>query len=183
MLRDSKRYLTEKLKGIELKEVVDILLFGSAVKGKEIPQDIDICIIFRKNIKEELIEDIKKRLRDFNLHVSLLTVDNFFRRPHSLIKTLLVEGISILSGRPLLRNFSFFSKVLYSYDLSKLRQSEKVRFVYLLKGRKGDGIIKKFEGEWFADSCFIIPIEKDSEIIAILKKWAVPYKRREMLIH
>lgn len=183
MLKELSKCLKEKLRKIDTTEVADILLFGSAAKGKEFPQDIDICIIFRKKAVREVITVLEKRLKEFNVHVSSLTVDNLFMKPHSLIKTLLVEGRSILSGKPLAQNFGFASYALYSYDLSKIKQSEKVKFVYLLKGRKGEGIIKKHGGEWVADSCFIMPIQKDSEMLAIFKKWAIPYKRREMLIH
>ncbi len=185
MLKKLSVYLKKELKGLDLTEIVDILLFGSAIKGKEFPKDIDICIIFRKKISEEIINEIENRLKEFNIHVSSLVVDNFFRKPHSLIKTMLVEGKSILNKeQPFIKNFGFSSYVLYSYDLSKLKPSEKVKFVYLLKGRKKEiGIIKKMNGEWIADSCFIIPIQKDSEMLIILKKWAISFKRKEALIH
>ena len=125
-----------------------------------------------------------KRLEKINTHISSLTVDNFFRKPHSLIKTLLAEGISILTNKPFVQNFGFLSYAIYSYDLSQSKASEKVKFVYLLKGRKGEGIVKRFKGEWIANSCFIIPINKDSEMLAVFKKWSdVRYKKREVLIH
>lgn len=183
MLKKLSKYLKEKLKGIDLTEITDIFLFGSAVKGKEFPRDIDICIIFKRKISRKIVENIESRLKNFDVHISSLIVDNFFSKPHSLIKTLLLEGISILHGKPLIQNFNFSSYVLYSYNLSKLKASEKVKFVYLLKGRKEKGIIEKMDGEWIADSCFIISIQKDSEMLIILKKWQVPFKRKEVLIH
>lgn len=184
MPKELINYLKKKLKGIDLTDIADIFLFGSAVKGKEFPRDIDICVVFRKRGLEEKIRDIENRLKEFNIHVSSLIVDNFFRKQHSLIKTLLVEGVSIFNKKSFIKNFGFSAYVLYSYDLSKLKSSEKVRFVYLLKGRKKEsGIIKKINGEWIADSCFIIPIQKDSEMLSILKKWKIPFKRKEALIH
>ena len=183
MPKSLNKYLKEKLEGIDLTEIADIFLFGSAVKGKEFPKDIDLCVVFRKKILENVIKSIENRLKEFNIHTSSLTIDNFFRKPHSLIKTLLVEGTSILGGKPFIQNFGFSAYVLYSYDLSKLKPSEKVKFVYLLKGRKVEGIVKKMNGEWIIDSCFIIPIQKDSEMLIILKKWAIPFKRKEVLIH
>lgn len=175
--------LKKQLKGIKLEEVADIFLFGSAVKGKEFPQDIDICVIFRKKISNEAIKEIENRLKSLNVHVSSLNVDNFFRKPHSLIKTLLVEGISIFNGNSFIQNFGFSSYALYSYSLSKLKPSEKVKFVHLLKGRDGNGIVKKLEGKWITDGCFIIPFQKDSEMLTILKKWMIPYQRKEILVH
>lgn len=176
-------YLKEKLKGIDLSEIADIFLFGSAVKGKEFPGDIDICIIFQNKISENAVKDVENRLKEFNAHISSLVVDNFFRKPHSLTKTILLEGISIITGKPIIQNFGFSSYLLYSYNLSKLKSSNKVKFVYLLKGREEKGIIEKMNGEWIANGCFIIPIQKDSEMLIILKKWQVPFKRKEVLIH
>ena len=112
-----------------------------------------------------------------------MIIDNFFKKPHSLAKTLLVEGISVLSGKSLANNFNFSSYSIYSYNLSKIKASEKVKFVYLLKGRKDRGIIERLGGEWLADSCFLAPIDKDKEIFEIFKKWKVPYKKKEALIH
>lgn len=177
-------YLRKKLKGINLTEIADIFLFGSVVKGKEFPRDIDVCIVFRKKILEDKIKEIENRLKEFNVHISSLEIDNFFRKPRSLVKTIFVEGVSIFNKKSFIQNFGFSAYVLYSYDLSKLKSSEKVKFVYLLKGRKKEpGIIKKMDGEWIADSCFIIPIQKDSEMLSILKKWQIPFKRKEALIH
>ena len=182
MLKNLKEYLRNKVKDLDLKEIVDIMLFGSAVKGKEFPRDIDICIIFRKKIIPQIANKLKK-IKKFNIHVSLLTIDDFFRKPHPLIKTLLVEGVSILHNKKFSQNFGFSSAVLYSYDLSKLKPSDKVRFVYLLKGRKEKGMVEKLDGEWVTDSCFVIPIEKDNEILSAFQEWPVKYKRKEILIH
>lgn len=183
MLKNLSKYLKKKIEGLDLSEVADIFLFGSAVRGKEFPKDIDICVVFRKKIIRETIDAITKRLGKLNVHISSLSIDNFFKRPHSLIKTVLVEGKSILTSKIFIQNFGFSSYVLYSYNLSKLKLSDKVKFVYLLKGRKEEGMVKKLKGEWMADSCFIIPVQSDSEILAIFKKWFVQYKRKEVLIH
>ncbi|MEM4214903.1 MAG: nucleotidyltransferase domain-containing protein [Candidatus Pacearchaeota archaeon] len=183
MLAKLENFLKKKLKGIDLKEIVDIVLFGSAVKGKEFPRDIDVCIIFREKINQEIIKRLSLRWGS-NIHLSVLVVDNFFRKPHSLIKTILIEGKSLLTNKSIAKNFGFSGAALYSYDISKLKPSSKVRFIYLLKGRKSSkGIVSQFRGEWITDSCFIIPIEKDNEMITILKKWRVQYKRKEILLH
>ncbi|MBI2124375.1 nucleotidyltransferase domain-containing protein [Candidatus Pacearchaeota archaeon] len=184
MPKKLRNYLKNKLKGIDLTEIADILLFGSAVKGKEFPADADICIIFRKKANPLLLNEISSRLEGINAHISSLTIDNFFRNPHSLSRAILVEGESILTGKKLAKNLGFSSVFIYSYELSNLKPSGKVRFVYLLKGRKGEmGIIKKNGGEWLADSCFIVPSENDNDISNIFKKWRVEYRKKEALIH
>ncbi|MFH1585258.1 MAG: nucleotidyltransferase domain-containing protein [archaeon] len=175
--------LKKKLKGINLNEIVDVFLFGSAVKGKEFPHDLDICIVFRKKIISEIAYEIESRLKEYSVHISTLVVDNFFMKNHSLAKTLFVEGVSILTGRQFIESFGFKSYSLYTYDLSKLGASKKVQFVQLLKGRNTEGIVKRNGGEWIVDRCFIMPVSKDSEMLIIFKKWEVPYKKMEALIH
>jgi len=179
-----EKYLKKVIKRIDLSEIVDIIIFGSAVKGKEFPEDIDLCIIFRKKENIEVANDISNKLKNLNVHISTLTIDNFFKKPHSLAKTIFLEGKSIFTGKSVIGNLGFSSATLYSYNLSKLEQSEKVRFVYLLKGRKDEmGIVKRFKGEWLADSCFMIPVEKDDEMLQIFKKWKVPFTKKEVFIH
>jgi len=184
MPKKLENYLKGKLKGINLSKVVDVILFGSVVKGKEFPADIDICIIFREKIDSELVDKISSKMEGIKVHINTLIADNFFKKPHSLIKTMLVEGKSILTGRKIINNFGFSSVSLYSYNLSNLKSSDKVKLVYLLRGRKGEiGIVRKLGGEWIADNCFIFPIEKDYEISNIFKKWGIEYKKKEVLIH
>lgn len=184
MLKKLGIYLKRRLKGTDLSEIADILIFGSAVKGKEFPKDIDLCLVFRKKSLDETILNIEKHLKGLPVHISSLTIDNFFTKPRSLIKTLLIEGISLFGNKPFIRNFGFSSHLLYSYNLSKLRASEKVRFVYLLKGRQGTGgLVEKMKGEWLADGCFLLPVRNDSEMLLVFKRWQIPFKRKEVLLH
>ena len=74
------------------KEIKDIVLFGSSVKGKANPNDIDIAFITDKKI-------------DLNLsgfHISFLSIDDFFK-PVSLV--LALRGKSLCHGCGVLRQF------------------------------------------------------------------------------
>lgn len=162
-------------------EIIDIILFGSSVKGKPIPNDIDICLIFRKEINQKITEEIQKLMGE-KYHISTLTIDNFFTNPHSLAKTILLEGTSIITKNPIAENFNLKTKVIYTYDISKEKPSKKVRFVQLLRGRNSNqGLMKSWQGEFLANNSFIISIEKDSETQAVLAKWQIKYKRIPIL--
>jgi len=189
MLKNSKEFLILHKKARELykkykKEIVDIVIFGSFVKGKMLPRDVDICIIFREKVNNELNKMVEGRLdKKLEVHVSSLLIDNFFSKPHSLAKTLLKEGISLVNKKNLSENLGFLQYVLYSYSLKGKEQKEKTKIVYVLKGRGGKkGFVESFEGEWLADNCFIVPVNVDNEIIKILNKWQVKYERRNVLI-
>ncbi len=63
---------------------------------------------------------------------------------------------------------------IYTYDLKKAEPSKKVRFVYLLKGRRGEkGIIHNLKGKFLAPGCFIIPEKSDKEMIEIFRMWGI----------
>jgi len=74
--------------------------------------------------------------------------------------------------------------VLFTYSITKLDKSKKVRFVYLLKGRRGDpGIIEEFKGKFLAPGCFIVPTNKSKEVIQIFKLWKVRPKTMNITIN
>jgi len=72
--------------------------------------------------------------------------------------------------------------VIYTYDISKLKPSNRVRFVYLLKGReKGKGLINQLKGKFLAPGCFYISKEHDKEIKKLFKEWKVLNFSREVI--
>lgn len=72
---------------------------------------------------------------------------------------------------------------IFTYDLSKLDNVSKVRFVYVLKGRGGkEGIVERVNGNFLVPGCFIVPSEKASEIETVFKIAKVPYKKHEVLM-
>ena len=72
---------------------------------------------------------------------------------------------------------------VFTYDLSKLDNVTKVRFVYLLKGRiEGKGLVKELNGQFLVPGCFVIPTEKINEIENVFKQWKVQYKKEGVLI-
>ena len=72
---------------------------------------------------------------------------------------------------------------IFTYELSKLDKVTKVRFVYLLKGRKqGEGLVKSIGGHFLVPGCFIVPISKSHEVESTFKLWKIPYKKEEVLM-
>lgn len=163
-------------------KVVDILLFGSAVKGKSNPSDIDLCIVFRDKVDLSIVKEAESILED-KFHVSSLVVDNFFTNIHSLAKTVLFEGKSILTNKTLTESLGFDSSLFFSYNLSKEDNSKKVRFVYLLRGRGNDiGLVKRWGGEFVSNNAFILPVDRDNEAQEVFDSWKVNFKRKRLLL-
>src|SRR3989344_8035899 len=82
-------------------KIIDILLFGSSVKGKYNPKDIDIAIILKNTKEPEIISLIGKFGIYFNkeTHLNLVIIETILQNP--LLKTLLEEGISLIDQKQL----------------------------------------------------------------------------------
>lgn len=190
MQKKSKNYLNKIrkiVKKINQADIEDVFLFGSAVTGKYKPNDFDICIVFKDKVDRNILNDLNSSFekKNLNVHVSFLTTENFFKKPHSLASTILREGISLLTKKSFASNFNLKSFVMYSYDLTNLKKSNRVRFVYVLKGRnKEKGIVKEFKGKFIQPGVFILPIKHDKDLLEIFKTWKVKFSRKPiMLMH
>src|SRR3989344_6564248 len=121
IMRMNSKNLSEiknKLKSIlKDKRVIDVVVFGSAVKGKIIPRDIDIAVISDEIFREDIS----------GFHVSSIKPRDFFHNPPTIATTLLKEGYSLKENKPLSEILRYKSKILIIYNISKLNGNEKVR--------------------------------------------------------
>lgn len=167
------------------KAVLDIILFGSAVKGKEKLGEIDLAIIFRE-VDRELVSEFNKRTRDLDIevHVSEIKVEEFFKKQPPLINTLLREGFSLKNNQPLANCYNFNSAIMYIYNLKGMKAEEKVKFVYLMRGRKKEkGFVESNGGSWLAKQVFTVPLESEKDMEEVMKRFKIKYQRHFVLIH
>lgn len=157
-----KSYLADK-------RVLDIIVFGSFIKGKALPQDIDIAIIS----KEEFKADIS------GFHVSILKPEDFFVKVPSVVHTLLREGWSLKSDKPFSETYKFSSKVLFKYELVSLNPSIKVKVVNTLR----KGLVKEYKGEWLANQVFIVPIDSEHIFEKFFLNFKVKFRKFYILMH
>lgn len=163
-------------------KVVDIVLFGSLARKKKFPSDIDICLILKKR-NQGLSDKFKKLLKsEFEeIHFSCLSLKNFPGR--TLWQTLLHEGYSLTKEEKWAELLGYETKVLYWYRLKDLKQSDKVRFYYALKGRKGEkGILQRLNGKHLGKGVIMLPLKGDDEMKEFFLDWGVPFHRREILV-
>ncbi|MDP1729334.1 MAG: nucleotidyltransferase domain-containing protein [archaeon] len=159
---------------IKTKEVLDVILFGSAVKGKAAPNDIDVALITNSIIN--------KNIEGF--HISILKPEEFIVNPPSLVTALLKEGYSLKHNRPFAENYRFSNKVLFNYELAGLDASSKVRAVNMLRGiGKSKGLVEENKGEWLVNQVFIAPIESDSILERFFINQKIKFKKSYVLIH
>ena len=70
---------------------------------------------------------------------------------------------------------------LYSYSLTHLTKTNRVKCVYVLKGRKGGiGMVKSLGGFFVCNGCFIIPEKNNQEIKEVLDRWNIRHNSKRI---
>ncbi len=70
---------------------------------------------------------------------------------------------------------------LYTYSLTNLERSVRVKFVYALKGRGDEaGLVSHYKGRFLAPACFIVPIKNDNHIRDVFNQWKIRFKRHHI---
>ena len=167
--------IKSKLRGLlRDKENLDVILFGSVVKGKERPNDIDIAIITKKDINVEIQ----------GFHISILKPEDFFTNPPSIVHTLFREGYSLKHKKYFSEIYNFSNRVLFKYELTSLRASLKVKIVNILRGKgKERGMVKENGGEWLANQVFILPIEREYLFEKFFINFKIKFNKFHVLIN
>lgn len=174
-------------KWISKNKIVDVILFGSVMRGKENPRDIDLCIIVNKKDEVKSL-DLISSLSDlvdeghFKFQINLLTEKQFIEG-NTLTNTLIKEGFSIKKKKKLSEVWGFKNKVLFIYSLKKFSNVKRVKFHYVLKGRYGSkGILNELKGEFLGTGSIILPSENGDRLKEVFDKWDVNYKIKNVLI-
>jgi predicted nucleotidyltransferase len=177
------KYSQKIKKWIKANKVLDVIQFGSSVRGSLRPNDIDICIFLPVSREKESIDlvDSLGKILDDSFQINTLS-DTAFAQGKGLSKTLLSEGVSLLSGKPFSSVFGFYSKTLFTYSLQGLTSSERVRFHYVMRGRRdSEGMLTKLKAELLGDGVILVPTSSEDELSEIFKKWKCQYKARRVL--
>ena len=162
---------------IKKEDILDVILFGSTVKGKSNPRDIDIAII-----SEKKIDTNTGNLRGF--HFSYLNPLYFFRKRITLLNTLFREGYSLKFNKPFSELYGFRSKVMFIYELKGLKNSKKVSFVNILRGKKGNkGLVVENGGNWLANQVFVVPINNELLFEKFFVTHGIKFMKYYLLIH
>jgi len=168
------------------KNIIDIVLFGSSMRGKMIPRDIDVCIMISDSAEEqslELMDSLGKICdkEEKKIHITMLTASAGIQG-NTLIKTLLEEGYSIVHKKDFAQVWGYQRKTLFRYSLKHFSPSQRVRFHYLLNGRYGmRGILKEVNGKLMGAGTIEVSTKKEDVLEGILKQWNVPHTLQRVL--
>lgn len=177
-LLKNKRFLKIISEYSKNPEILDIILFGSAVKGKEKPKDVDLLVIYdlkAKDISEtsyKLRKNLEKVYR--NIEITSKMYNEIFKPEFIARESLLSEGYSLKNRKFLSEALGYKSVILFKYSLKNMNKSERMRFYYSLYGRKNEkGILDKTNSHKFAESIILSTIEGSDMIRNFLKKWNI----------
>ena len=168
-------------------DVFDIVLYGSAVKGSEDINDIDILLIFnqkklneRTSISQELKEILSKKIK--KVDIKTINLKELFETGFLARQAILIEGYSLLDNIDFSRKLGFKGYSLFTYNLKNLNHNEKTKFIYALIGRAKEGMIKKLNGKHIGRGGMIIPIKNSLIFDKFLKKWNINYDKKKILV-
>jgi len=160
----------KQLKKLLNENIIDIIIFGSFVKGGT-ANDIDIALILKN--KTNNISDIKKKIEVIfkkKIDIQIITIDSLYS---SIWLTLIKEGFSVKNNKSLVELYKIKPSVLYKFSLIKLNNVQKVQFERgLKKVLKDNGVI-------LTRSVVLIPLVIKNEMVDFLKNWNIYYESRE----
>jgi len=168
--------------------VWDILLYGSTIKGKEKPNDIDIAVIVKEGNPFEVSFEFKRLLEDKGLSPDEVDVKGFlleelFEENNLVGFALLVEGYSLLNGKFLHERINAKGYFLFRFSYSSLSQSQKMRFLYAYRGRNGSpGVLKQTNSIELAPGVVLVPVDSVYKFKEFLSLWGLSYETAPVLI-
>ncbi len=166
-------------------EVDDIIVFGSVVRGKEKPGDIDLLVIFRNKVVKETEYQIRKEIEKKYKKVSIIskTLTTIFDPAFDARESILFEGKSLLRGKTLAEQYGYNAVGMFKYYFKGWSKLKKTKYYYALNGRGAQrGIIQELTGIKLADEVILVPLHKVEAFRSFLEFWRLEYKYIPLLI-
>ena len=185
MILKNTKLKNELKKFVSGKEINDILVFGSTVKGKEKPNDLDILVIFNNKVDKEQEHEIKEILKKYFNNVSIVskTKNTILEDSFDARESVLFEAISLLTNENLAKKYGFIPFGMFKYNFSNWNKLQKTKFYYALNGRgSAKGIFQQLEGIKLSDQIILIPLDKIELFRDFLESWELDYKYIPMII-
>lgn len=171
------------------KDIVDIVQFGSSTLEGSEPNDLDIAVIFQKiplKVQLEQAQQIKKQLQqhvELPVHCKSFDIINLFEESNFARENILIHGMSLLSKSPFALRFGLSPKIFVTYALASLKKKEKVRFHYMLQGKKGlYGMLRKYEGNLMKPGMIEIQPRYERIFLEAMEKYKIPIGVKRILI-
>jgi len=175
-LKDLTKKSKPLLKKYDILE--DIIFFGSFVKEKTRPKDIDIALLVSKKDERKInkiIKDIQKIIKNIKIDFVSLSIKDVYS---SVWLSVIKEGYSVSKENFFHKIYGVQPSILYKYNLTSLTNVKKVQF-----DRGLNKILKHLEGVRLTRTIVIIPLQRSESFEEFLKTWEIEYEtsRYELL--
>ena len=189
MPKDYLRFLELSCKKFkkENKEIFDIVIYGSFVKGKMDFNDIDLMVVFLETSLEKRLE-IAQKLKFLmkkeieKIDIKTMNFADFFDENFLARQGVIMEGKSLIKNKSLAELFGFDSFAVFSYKLKNLNHNKKTQFVYALSGRNNKGVLESLNGISLGRGVALIPMHYSNEFEAFLQGWNIVYSLKKVLV-
>lgn len=167
------------------KEIFDIILFGSAVKGKEKPNDLDILLLFKNKEDLDIAYELRKNLEKFGMeiHITTKTYNSLLDKMFKARDVFLGEGYSLIRKEFIAQGLGYAGVSLFKYELKGFSQSKRMQLQYALYGRdRKSGIVKELELTKFADTVFFCPVSNAEQLKEFFESWSIKFEQFQILV-
>ena len=176
--RKSENILGKIAKKIAKKyfEIEDIIIFGSYMKGKEKPNDIDVLLIFKQKINKQIELEFKK-LTNLEIDINSTTLKELEGEGFIAKEGLYLEGKSLVTNKKISESIGFVSIAFIKYDISKIKGSERIKFYYALQGRgKEKGFLSKIGAKRYANNLIVCDYSLIEKVKPFFDYWKLDYQ-------
>ncbi|MBT4604801.1 nucleotidyltransferase domain-containing protein [archaeon] len=168
-------------------KILDILLFGSIVKGKSKPNDIDLLLIFTNKVDYKVLQEFTKILTSNDLTIPIEVTGKTYleiqKTSFRAREAVLGESYSLIQKNFLAQGFGYKPQVLFIYSLKGKTKSQRMRFYYSLHGRgKNEGMLEKLSSQKLTDTVLSCPSQSRDEMIEYLGSWQIEFTEIPILM-
>ncbi len=172
MQKSLEKTLDSLKKLLNMKGVIDVVLFGSYVKGKTLPRDIDVLVIFHDSIPSEKLIDLEVKLSEDGFDAVCIHYSNLLAEKH-LFSAMLLEGLSLRSGKRFFESAELFSIVIFAYR-HELKSSARVGFYRAIKAIK--------EAYFAGKGIIISGVSESAAVEEVFKRFKIKYIKLPVLV-
>jgi len=184
-----KRILKKIAKELsKIKDVKAVILYGSLARGEFTSRsDIDLFILTTDNKTQKEVQDKVIELESEigrNIQPTIRTVAELQKTDTGLLQNIFQEGKILYLREPsdipsalLLQQKPY---LIYSFQISSLKQKDKARFNRQLyeqtrKGYRYKGLLQEIGGQKLSSGCVMISYEQRERIERLFKKFRVKF--------
>ena len=155
--------------------IYDFVIFGSLVKDKMEPNDLDIAMVVNSpgaSFIGEIKTAIDKEIR--NAHLQVIQYPDFIKS--KLPYQMLAEGYSVKEGAFIADKLGIYKKILYMFSLEGLTQVEKVMFNKAL-----NSLIQKTKSEKAGRGAVLVSVGSSGEFEDFFNLWKMRIRKKEFI--